>query len=244
MKSNRILRSIMGLAVLVSASQALAGPLTLSNVTGSWANDTYLGTGTGTVTNVGGQGTDMIRWGIPVPAAGPQSGYDFTPVAFALPGLVALDTPFLLGTFNHLNFPIKTYSLDTADYLLSFDTDGAPVTLGPLTVSVDHNETPNAPCASPGCDDVVTISSPAPQVSIITSGADTYLFRLVGWSLTNDGNGIGGLVLNTIENQNNVAYLYAEVTRASVPEPGILSLLGLGLLGIGVTSYKRSHLKR
>jgi hypothetical protein len=105
--------SVATLSLLAGSSiPAFAATLTLNSIEGSWTSAVG---GAGVI----GFGTNELRWG--TSPTGEQSGFRFDAVA-PLPPEIQTDTPFLLGTFTHFNFPI---ALDSA--ILFADLD---VTLG------------------------------------------------------------------------------------------------------------------
>src|SRR5262245_46855822 len=93
---------LVGGHVVACASMATGAPLTISNVTGGWTNAQPAPPDV-TITNQSGSLLDSLRWGIPDTVKG-QSGYDFDPIDGAFDPV--LGTPFLLGTFDHINNPI------------------------------------------------------------------------------------------------------------------------------------------
>ncbi len=225
-----------GLTMVVAASQSFAGPLNITSIGGNFENAVTAPPGGVTIAYIDAA-TDNVSWGVPVPATGPKSSYDFT-VNQALVGTSPnLDTPFLLGTLVHNNNPILAPILVSVDYALALGTNGVPATVN-YSLFLEHNETPNQPCPSPGCNDIVSASDPA-DADVITQNGDAYVLELLGWAET-QGGPIGGLDLETVEGQSTPGFLYAQLTEAQIPEPGLLSLLGLGLLGLGATRLRKS----
>ena len=118
------------LALAVGAMPASAGPIDLTNISGTWQNPV------GGVA-VSGEGTSSITWGDGV---APDSGYLFEPGAGIIGAGVGM--PLLLGTFTHFNEVIPVPNLTGVDLDFGFDTNGVP---GSATgvFAFAHNETPN-----------------------------------------------------------------------------------------------------
>ncbi len=128
-------RVVLTLTILLTgAASASAGPLNITDIIGGWLN---LVPANGTIVNVANQGTDTVRW--PLVPDPNQSGYNFTPAGDIIDA--ALNTPLLLGTFQHINQTIFS-SITGVDYAFGFSTNGSPNALSD-TFHFDHNETPN-----------------------------------------------------------------------------------------------------
>lgn len=241
-----MVRFISIITVLLTFGQANALPLDITNIVGGWQNPSVLPPFGFTTNNVPDQGTDTFTWGL-----GLESEYNFTPGADVL-GLSSGAT-IPLGTFNYINNSVQFPILESIDYSFSFDTNGSPVSLAGL-LQFTHTETPddagsiiNCPVGVEGasvsqCDDFVDVSF-APLSQLISVGADTFLFELLGFSRD------GGTTINnsfqTPEGGISTADLYAGITvvdtgpgPAPVPEPGTLALFGLGFLFTGLIRRK------
>ena len=142
------------LVFALAAVPAGAGPIDLTNISGTWHNPVG-------GTSVAGEGTNSITWGDGV---APDSGYLFLPGADLLDAAVSV--PLLLGEFTHFNEVIPIPNLSGVDLHFGFDTNGAPASVSAI-FPFAHNETPNNTGGSPGDDDIVTITTPIVNVPIL-----------------------------------------------------------------------------
>jgi hypothetical protein len=254
-----------GLAIFAAApAPVLADTVAISGITGSWfAAIPVVGT---VITN--GNPTSTIFWGVPATTFG-GSGYSFTAQAGTVSFTVnppPNSSPALLGTFEHLNFPVFPPFLQSVELLISADIKVNSTDLGvhSFVFNFTHDETPNGgppggpfsgtcPFPTPGspngsginingCADSVTVSSTQFQQTFLVNGV-SYTLDLLGFS-QNGGATITNQFL-TIEDQNNIAGLYADVhtTVAQVPEPNSLALVGLAMLGVVGFLRRRSSKK-
>ena len=240
MKFNKTMLSnalaVMTLCAL--SSQVHAIPSISIDVVGADWTDLIGGTNINYIDTDLVAGNEEIRWGVPTTNNGGQSGYRFDSAA-PIAGIV-LDTDFTLGDFTHYNFPIQSGGAITSAQLnLSVDLtiDGNPLSEGPFTFSFLHTETPNSadPCAEGGtnpCPDLVGISSLTSSDTFLIDGV-AYTIDLTGFLL---GDGTTVTEFLTDEKETNTAALLGVITLASVPEPSVLALLGLGFISIFAVS--------
>ena len=202
---------------------------------GIWNSITETGT-----PNVDGAGTDTILWGTAVNAGNSRSAWSFIGLSNFDAGDITDGSEFELGTFRHKNSPITGGSITGADLVLDLTIGGN--NLGPLTFTFGHDETPNSgTCARtplPGfgkCPDIVSIPMATAMETIIID-AIAYELTIEGFKLSAGGPTLSEFV--TQEKADNRAQLYGSLSRA-VPEPSVLALFGLGLLGLGFASRRR-----
>lgn len=262
----KLRNAIVAGALALLSLPAFADIVEITNVSGAWFNAVPPPPDT-TITN--GTPLSSIRWGDPAAPNTFQSGYDYTAVSGAIdftvnPPPVSVP-PELLGTFNHLNFPIFPPNLESVQLDISADVAVNAIPQGTFQFIFDftHDETPNGgppggpfsgTCPYPtagspngvgvnvnGCADKVTVSFNTLSQEFIVGGVH-YTLDILGFS--QDG---GATITNsfiTTENQNNTAGLYAQVravTPPTVPEPMSLALVGLGLLAAGFVRRKSNR---
>ncbi|MGH9805736.1 MAG: THxN family PEP-CTERM protein [Terriglobia bacterium] len=250
----KLRHAIVAAAFGLICAPALALPVTLSGIVAVWEfavppsiNASI--TGPGSLTTV--------RWGTGVPNAADQSGYNFSVVTG---GTAAFDVPpdspaTLLGTFDHLNFPIQGTTLNTIQLKVTADVNvnGTDEGLRDFVFNFQHFETPNSddPCqfggspgvgdnAPTGCRDKVVVSFNNSSENFIVGGVE-YTLDILGFSKDN-GATIATEFLTT-EGQENNADLFARVrtTTVQVPEPASLALIGLGMLAAGFVRRRSSR---
>jgi hypothetical protein len=238
-------------ATLALSAPAMSASLSLNSIDGEWQNPSP---------SVSGEGTSQIRWGDPARSTdgpfyaqlgylldgGQQSGYNFD----ASPDMVVEDdTTFVLGTFTHLNFPIRGTLLESVDLSISFMVEGVAEAITSV-FSFDHWETHNEAdvCAdgdgqgegrnnSNGCADRVTATLNEALSEMFTIDGVTYVLDITGFLHE------GELMTEfwTLENATNEALLIGsfQVVPSEVPLPATGLLLLGGLAGMAMTRRRK-----
>lgn len=226
----------------IFSAQSASAAITVDSVTGKWQN--ALGQNPGDpITHFSQPSSNVIRWGDPATSGG-NSGYQF--IGAAPPSqAVAIDTPFSLGTFTHFNFPIFTAnplgSVDLAT-MIKLSIDSTPVNFT-TNYGFLHDETPNS-CVGKGCsDDLVMFTNNTASQQVFQINGQDYTVALLGFKTD-----LAGPLLttfNTVEGQQNDAFLFAQVTRAKVlvPEPSTYLLMA-GFLGLAFVRRHRMQAKK
>jgi len=192
------------------STAALAVPVDIEDIGGVWSSTTPA---------IDGIGTGSIRWG--VPGFDRQSGYDFTAAGDRT---VETDDPFVLGTFNHLNFPISGQALQSAVLEVSFRISGltSPII---STFSFMHNETLNDQAQCPngeafgvgvnaqGCADLVTATVNRGLSQSFEIDGSTFLLDVLGFQF--EGETFEDFF--TEENRENAAELIAVISTQETP---------------------------
>jgi hypothetical protein len=136
----------------------------------------------------------QVRWGVPLDARF-KSGLGY---AVTAPQAVPLDTPFVLGSLTHFNFPTNGGTAASAVQLdLTVQVvpaaGGTPLFDGTIDVHLAIDETPNqAPCTYPSdpgnpCADAIGLSNTATRTFSTHAGGFVYELEVLGFRTSPQG---------------------------------------------------------
>ena len=227
-----VMKSIFAtLTVMAGVSAATTvEALTVTSVDGIWQNASPA---------VSGEGTDQIRWGTQWKDYD-LSGYDFNATSTDFEAYEGAS--FVIGTFDHLNFPVTGTFLETVDLAVSFTIAGLGEAIT-STFSFAHLESYNwaKTCAngaanyqgvnSEGCADRVSATLNLGKTESFMIDGVTYVLDILGFHYE------GELMSEfwTVEKEVNSAELVAvfrTLPPSEIPLPASGLLLLAGVAGL------------
>lgn len=219
-------------------------------------------TNDGAVTPSGIDGTaSVMTWGIPTVNATHPSGLQAVfgssadgsaPIDVTLLGSKPTTIPAFekiqtngdwttTGAAIHYNNEITTAGghMNYSELVTSFQLLPGGAILGPEPIYITFDETYNesrvANCPEPNphqtrCDDVFTVT-PLPESTTFYVGSQ--LYKLSFRYLAGPGAIMDGDTIYTAEKYPGTAILFTQARISTIPVPGVLALLGMGLLMLG-----------
>ena len=189
-----------------------------------------------------------------------RSGYNFLGTDSAV-NVIAPGSSgnFVIGTFEHVNFPVTGGSITGIDLLFTADVwvDGTKLGSRTFTYNFTHDETDNnqRPCPYGGAGNPINSAGCADRVQMnFNSSSETFLIGLDKYTLDIAGFLVAGSPTAgflTKEGVVNTAYIQGNVNLFSravggVPEPSTwaMMILGFGATGAMVRSHRRRGLVR
>lgn len=205
------------------------------SILGKWCDVDQTGYNVCAVANDDLSGTADFNWGIPATTKFDNEfsfdGYSFTDVEE--------NTPFALGNFSYRNGSTYFSSGINGVDLSLFLTFTDPVSFNnAFDFNFQITNTPNTTGDAVQDGDIVTAMNTYTPTTFTYSGID-YTLNLLGFS-SDEGTTIR-TDFSSAEGAVQEAQLIAQITSdiQNVPEPGIISLLTLGLLTLGGTALTR-----
>lgn len=221
-----------GALFLTAAMSVAAFPVHVTSIDGTFENTAG--------SNISGEGTSLISWG-----NGTQSSYGFSGES-PLP-VVNDESPFVLGKLTHTNNQVTGGTLTSTDLAITLGFSAAGDTgAGEGQFVFTHDETPDIACTgfvifgfclgskTGDVDDTITQTGASVTSSDFVLGGFKYSLALLGLSAD------ASTPENTYNDYKLWASLSAEALPVSVPEPGSLALIGLGLAGLGMARRRKA----
>ena len=210
--------------------------ITVTDIDGNWQN--AIGGSNVTIS----PDADEIRWGTPFfSPTDPVSGFNFIAASDLT---VNPNEQFVLGDFEHVNFPISGSGPTTVDLGVAFNIVGAASSPNTATFQFEFTETPNnaSPCAIGGtsnpCPDLVGFSNNGISESVVNINGTDFDLQILGFQV--DGSLVEEFI--TAENATNTAPLLAQFvqSQSTIPEPGTVILFGTGLAGLAIWRIRQT----